>query len=565
MNKRVASCELRVAKVAMRPQEKFLAWLFSPLERGRGVFVFTCFLVLGSWFSLNAQTGTTDEMIVIKQYQSTLEDADKITVSPTIPEVEAPKQNYTYQVPQRDYKSMVFEPNPLKPIALSKEKIERRNGSYIKFGFGTQLTPLAQFAYNDNRVKNLKYGIWYDHLSMRGFQNKFMRFSDDKVGVYLKGTPGKIETGFDFSFHNLRTHFYATDSVENRKDIFQRFRSYDGKVFIRNTKENNLKLNFRQDVAFGYFEEFRGKSKEWFVGGNTYAERAFSKVHHVDFDFGFDISNYTDTAALRRNIFTVRAGYFFDNDDWLIRGRGGVAVDGSKVYPLAQVTVEKRLFEHYLIVLADWQFQFNKNSYRNFALDNNFVSSSLQLLNTRRSDVQAGFKGTVSAFSYLAAFHYKRVWNMPLFVNDTNDINRFKTIYDHAHIFTIHAEMGYNWKENLRSLLSVDYHIFDMDNEAKAWHEPALNLSFRTTYNFKEKMIFGLELFALAQAHAKLADGSSQLIKGTADLNISAEYIFKKYLSFFLKLNNIAHQKYQRFYRYPSFGFNGVIGAKFSF
>jgi hypothetical protein len=41
--------------------------------------------------------------------------------------------------------------------------------------------------------------------------------------------------------------------------------------------------------------------------------------------------------------------------------------------------------------------------------------------------------------------------------------------------------------------------------------------------------------------------------------------VFKKHLSFFTNLNNIAHQKYQRFYRYPSFGFNGVIGAKFSF
>jgi hypothetical protein len=512
------------------------------------------------------QAGTNDEMIVIKQYKSTLEDADKITVAPSIPDEEVAKQNYVYQLPQKDYKSSLFEPNPLKPIALSKEKIERRNGSYIKFGFGTQLTPLAQLAYNDNRTKNLKFGLWYDHLSMRGFQNKFMRFSDDKVGVYLKGTPGKIETGFDFSFHNLRTHFYATDSVEKRQDIFQRFRSYDGRVFIKNTGENKLKLNFKQDVSFSYFQEFRGAANEWFVGGNTYAERAFGKKHHVDFDFTFDISKYTaDTLALQRNIFKVRAGYFFDNDDWLIRGKGGVAVDGKKVYPLAHVTIEKRLYQHYLIVLADWQFQFNKNSFRDFALNNNFVNSSLQLQNTRRSDLQVALKGTAKAFSYNAGFHYKRVWNMAMFVNDTNNMNRFDILYDHANVYTIHAEMGYNWKENLRSLLAVDYHIFDMDNELKAWHEPALNLSFRTTYNFKEKMIFGLELFALAQAHAKLANGSAQLIKGTADLNVSAEYVFKKYLSFFINLNNIAHQKYQRFYRYPSFGFNGVIGAKFSF
>ena len=550
---KVANCELRVT----RKQQELLVI---------GHWSLAILLLLCSWFSSHAQTGTNDEMIVIKQYKSTLEDADKITVAPTIPEVEITQQKYVYQLPQKDYKSTLFEPNPLKPIALSKEKIERRNGSYIKFGFGTQLTPLAQLAYNDNRVKNLKYGLWYDHLSMRGFQNKYMRFSDDKVGIYLKGTTGKIETGLDFSFHNQRTHFYATDSVEKRQDIFQRFRSYDGKVFIRNTTENKLKLNFKQDLVFNYFEEFRGKSNEWFVGGNTYAERAFNKVHHADFDFNFDISKYkADTVSLQRNIFKVRVGYFYDNDDWLIRGRVGLAVDGKKVYPLTHVTVEKRLYEHYLIALADWQFQFNKNSFHDFALSNNFVNSYLQLLNTRRSDLQVGLKGTAKDFSYNLGFHYKRVWNMAMFVNDTNDMNRFNVIYDNANVYTIHAEMGYNWKENLRSLFSVDYHIFDMDRELKAWHEPGLNLSLKTTYNFKEKILFGLELYALAQANAKLADGSAQLIKGTADLNISTEYIFKKYLSFFINLNNIAHQKYQRYYRYPSFGFNGVIGAKFSF
>jgi hypothetical protein len=337
-------------------------------------------------------------------------------------------------------------------------------------------------------------------------------------------------------------------------------------VFIRNTSANNLQLNFIQDVVFNYFQEYRGKAKEWFVGGNTYLERAFNKVHHADADFNFDISKFTaDSIALQRNIFKFRVGYFFDNDDWLIRGRGGVAVDGKKVYPLADVTVEKRLYEHYLIAFADWQFQFNKNSFKDFALNNNFVNSILQLQNTRRSDVQVGLKGTVKDFSYNARFHYKRVWNMAMFVNDTNNMNRFEVIYDNANVYTIHAEMGYNWKENLRSLLAVDYHIFDMDRELKAWHEPALNVSFKTTYNIKEKILLGLELYALAQANARLADGTAQVIKGTADLNISAEYIFKKYLSFFINLNNIAHQKYQRYYRYPSFGFNGVIGAKFSF
>ncbi|MFN8293356.1 MAG: hypothetical protein U0T72_06495 [Chitinophagales bacterium] len=525
----------------------------------------TAMVLLFSFVSM-AQSGTNDEVIVIKQYQSTLNDADKITVSPEIPELETTKQTYSYRLPQRDFKTGYFQPNPLKPIALSKEKIERRNQSYIKLGFGLPWMPVAQLEYNERKVKNLKFGLHYNHLSAASFTNKLQRFSNDKVGFYLSGTPGKVEVGTAFSFHNIRNHFYAfADSSTTRKNVLQQLRSFDGNVFIKNAVENNAKLNFRQDIRFNYFMETKGKSNEWLVGGTTNLERAFAKLHHAEADFDFDISNYRDTAALQRNIFQFKLGYFFDNDDWFLKAKAGLAIDGKKVYPLVQIAAEKRLYQHAIIAFVNWDWVFHKNSFAQFAMLNNFVSSSLNLTNTRRSDLQAGLKGTINGFSYNARFHYKYVWNMPLLVNDTNDMKRFKVIHDNASIFTIHAEAGYNWLNNLQLLFNIDYHIFKMKTEQKAWHEPALDMSLRASYNLKEKFVLGLQLFVLAQSNAKLADGSAAAIKATGDINLSAEYIFKKYLSFFLDLNNIAHQKYQRWYGYQSLGINGVVGVKFSF
>ncbi len=67
-----------------------------------------------------------------------------------------------------------------------------------------------------------------------------------------------------------------------------------------------------------------------------------------------------------------------------------------------------------------------------------------------------------------------------------------------------------------------------------------------------------------AQVHLD-NNGEIRTIKGVADLNLNVEYLMNKKISFFGMLNNIAHQRYQRWYNYPSFGINGLVGAKFSF
>ncbi|MCS6819829.1 MAG: TonB-dependent receptor [Chitinophagales bacterium] len=515
---------------------------------------------------LVAQNVTSDEVIIIKQYQSTLQDADKIDVIPEIPEPRSEKKSFNYQIPSRDLKANFFQPNPLKPIALSKEKMERYNRSFIKVGFGLPWMPLAHLEYNERKPENLRFGLNYYHLSAASFTNRLQRFSDDKVGAYVGGYAGKTDLNLSASFQNIRNHFFAfANDTTKRKDVLRQLRSIDAKAHIKNAVSNNIKLNYYQDIRFNYFTETFGKSSEWFIAGTTKLDKQWAQKHHATFLFDIDLSEYRDSNKLWRNIFQLRPGYFFDNDDWRLGAEAGLAIDGSKVFPLLHLVAEKRLYEHAIIAFAKWDWIFHKNAFAPFALRNNFVNSSLTLINTRKSDFQAGLKGTHRSFSYNMRFHYQYLWNMPLYVNDTGDFRKFIVLYDNGHIYTFHAEAGFNRFEYLQILLALDYHHFEMRTQARAWHEPALNLSLRATYNLKDKFIFGCNLFVLAKAYARLADGSAQEIKATGDLNFSVEYLFKKYLSFFLNLNNIAHQRYQQWYGYPNIGISGVGGARFSF
>ncbi len=75
----------------------------------------------------------------------------------------------------------------------------------------------------------------------------------------------------------------------------------------------------------------------------------------------------------------------------------------------------------------------------------------------------------------------------------------------------------------------------------------------------------GLDLDGVGANYALLKDGQQQKIKGTADINLSLEYIMNKYISFSGGVNNIANIKYQRWYNYQSYGTIGWVAAKFSF
>ncbi|HLP53255.1 MAG TPA: TonB-dependent receptor [Chitinophagales bacterium] len=534
----------------------------------------TAVLIAGSIFEPVLAQVTNEEVIVVKEYEATIQDAQKVNISPNIPEVEETKPVLTYTVPSKDFKDISFEPNALKPLSMSKEKLEKLNNSFIKIGFGSQIMPMAQLAYNDNKTKNLKFGLFYNHLSAREFKVKNQRFGDDEAGVYLKYYPKTVELGVNFTFRNYRTHFYGIngdttigDSVVKAKTIRQVFRTYNAEVYFKNAQRNKNEIDYKQSVRFNYLQETFGKANEWFIGGSTDIKKTFLKNHYAGLRFDFDISRLKNDsiASLQRNIFTPMLGYGFNNDDWKAHGYIGVAVNGKTPVFVTDAHVEKRLYEHAIIVYASYERHLQKNSLLSHSQTNNFVHNWVDIKNTPVGNLTSGIKGTVESFSYNVAFHFGHAEAMPLYVNDTLDMKRFSVVYDSLRMLGIHFEAGYNMKEWLRLSVVGDYNIFQLKNQPRAWHEPGLRMTFRAQYIWKKKIVVGLDLYGVSATYARLAGGQEKKIKGTADLNLSLEYIMTKRISFFAGLNNIANIKYQRWNNYQSYGIIGWVGAKFSF
>ncbi len=538
----------------------------------RFIFLVVMSAITHTLFAQKEGEGVGNEVVtVVKEYEATIQDAQKVNIQPGIPDIEEKKPKLDYTIPIQEFKDINFEPNPMKPIAISKEKIQAFNSSYIKIGFGSQLMPLVQFAYNDNKTKNLQFGILYDHLSAHDFGRRIdiknQAFSDDKAGVYLKYFPKKVEIGAAFNFRNYRTHFYGTDSSYSEKAVRQVFRTYDATAYIKNAQKNTLDIDVKQSLNFNYFQETFGEAHEWYMAGQTDFRKSFMQDHAIVASFNFDVSDLkNDSLALNRTIFTPMVGYTFNNDDWKALAKFGVAIDGKLPVFACDLHLEKRLYEHSIIAYLNYERGDQKNSLRSLAFTNNFIQNWVTIKNSTVGDFAAGFKGTLENFSYNLAFHLVQDVRMPLFISDSSDMKRFLVTYDgNALIYNGHFEMGYNAKEWLRFLVVGDYNYYHLQNNAYAWELPAFKTTFRTNYIWKNKISVNLDLYGLTSSQALLPENQTAKVKGTADLNLGAEYLFNKHLSFFIMLNNIANIKYQQWYNYQSFGINGMIGGKFSF
>jgi outer membrane receptor protein involved in Fe transport len=57
----------------------------------------------------------------------------------------------------------------------------------------------------------------------------------------------------------------------------------------------------------------------------------------------------------------------------------------------------------------------------------------------------------------------------------------------------------------------------------------------------------------------------SEKLPVIADINIGADYRISKDFSAFIDLNNLTNQTYQRWFNYPTYGFNVIAGVTFIF
>lgn len=516
-----------------------------------------------------------EDIEVVKDYSPSIADAVKINFPATIPQREsAGKLELLYETPVQ-LLTVPFSPSKLKPIAIAKEKPEKYLMSYFRVGFGTQLSPLFEALWNDGKYEKLHYGAYFRHFSSRASKIDNQDFNNNHLSLFANYFMKKARLNTEFNYHRDGVVYYGydhTDTTFKKKDIKQHFNDITLSADLTNTK-NLHEFNYITHFDIGYFDD-RFKTNEFFISASADMEKVFKRKHYVRMRIAEDYSTmknnnsalYYYNSPLKRNIFTLRPVYEYNDQVWRIWGGVDLTWENSIFHLFPETGMERSLWERYIISYSGWRMELDKTSYKSLIADNPWLGNKFELKNMWYEDRFTGLKGTVKNFSYDARFGQRLIRRLPLFVNDTTDMKRFETVYDtKTNILNFQAELFYHVMKGLNLNLTFEFYNYEMDDVKEPWHLPRFKIDFNTQYTIKQKVFLTFNLFVRDGVMALLPGNVTKELKPTADINLGATYKFSEHFSFFCNLNNLAAIKYEKYYLYPTYGFNGMIGATFHY
>lgn len=521
----------------------------------------------------------TDSLKIITKFKPILTDPVKLSFPPRMPDIEKDLRLLKYTTPV-SLLGVAYEGTPLKPLAIQKEKPNNYPTSYFKLGFGTQLSPLAELMFNDGSIKKAEkygkfhkysYGVYFKHHSARATKLDNQDFNDNEAKVYGEYLFNKSKIKSEAYYKRDAVWYYGynhEDTAFRKKDVKQRFNDVGWKANMTNIVNGKAAFNYDAQVGLSHFGDINDIN-EFDINFKLFLQKVIKERHFASLEFYEDYNTHSNpfTADTNRNIFWVKPKYKYLDDNWQVYASASLVWEGDIFHVLPDVSFQRSLFKEYIIMFNGWRMTLRKNSFQSLTDKNPYLGPRFGLRNTRFEERNIiGLKGTVKNFTYNLRFGQQVARHLPLFVTDTADTKVFTINYDkRVDILFGHIELIYRVSSKLDFTLLFDYNSFEADENAKAWHMPRIFANFNARYKIGEKIYITADVFGVDGVFAPLPEGGMTQLNSTVDVSLGATYKFSKYFTFFANLNNLASIKHEVYYQYPTYGFNGMVGAIFTY
>lgn len=548
------------------------------------------FLLCFGWLSATAQETVNQEVKVVKPYVPVVSDAFKISQLPKILDTAKVVPEFEYEIMPVRYKTG-FQPKTIKPARLISEPITKLYYAYLKVGYGSYLTPMADLFVGSKRNEDWKWGVRANHLSSHG---KVKNETGEKVyagfsnsALVADGTrffSNDQSLGVKANYNNKQHYYYGynpalinestpapltKDEIENQKANFI--------IANANWKSNYLdstRTNFDVNASFQSFSALNG------IGENALKISAdinyFFEKEFIGFDAAinsYSSSGIPDTIMQSIVKFNPWIGAF--GKKWQIVAGVNTYLDqmNQKYYFYPRLSMHYNVIDYFLIPYVELSGGLKEHSYQSIFYENPYISQSIAVLPTNTViDFSLGFRGNISSkIAFNVKANYSDIKNQYFYVNDTSTTyqNKFDVVYDDVTQIRVLGELSYQNNENLSIRLKGNYYNYSLKNELKAWHKPDFELSIGARYKIQDKIIVDGSVFAVGARYAREFDDLDNVItkelQGVVDLNLGVEYRLSKNLSAFLQCNNLTAVRYQQWNNYPTQRFNIMGGVTYSF
>ena len=479
----------------------------------------------------------------------------------------------------------------------TEQLLEKFYPFYLKLGMGSTLMPLGEFYVNSTRSRSNYYGLHVKHLSFFGdIKNREKQLmapaSFDKTSVQgnFETFQKNVSISSKLNYTNHGFHYYGLTQPDVNKDsIAQRYQLVNAHADITTNRGDTGVFNLKTSLNFRYtgtdapfidsLSDWKAKEQGFSLSGlGTF--RSGSTLFYGDLGLRYNgytygiqdsILNLSDSGIVRKNtIIDLNPGVksHLVQNKLTIDAGFKVSIDvaeQTRAYFFPAIHMQYALLNDQLIPFIKLNGQVKQGSLTSFYQENNFVLPNMNIQNEINPyDIQLGIKGrSKKAISYGFMANFVKENNRAFFVNDTliSTGNKFMLVYDSLNHTKIEGRFGYEANKKLSVDLIARYHSYEMFNEAKAWNLPTAEVLLNMTYNLFDKFLVKAGLDMSFGRYAKVYEAGEHVSEinnqfaynmgNIIDGNLGLEYRYNKRVSGFIQLNNIASQRYLKFYNYP--------------
>ncbi|MBA6152757.1 TonB-dependent receptor [Gelidibacter maritimus] len=563
-------------------------------------------LISTASFAQERTKDTLDSEVVnvVKPYTPTVADAFKIKETPVLDDdVNTSKKEIKYNIFSIPVAS-TFTPAKGKAATVNRPKAVKLYDNYASLGVGTYTTILGEVYLNHELGRGENVGGYFTHHSSSGGIDGVLLdddFIDTKLNVNysqrLRDLSWSIEAGGLFQKYNWYglPQPYFDETTADTLNVGHQF--YGGNV--------GGKVKFHDYLfkdASAYYRRFgdnQGSGENRFVvkasADVPIQDELISTQITIDYINGtFDRNFYTDNKLNYGNVsFGIAPSYQLTQDNLTLNlgvnlvyknNTGDFGASKLHIYP--NITASLRVVDELMIAYGGLEGGFHQHSYYDFAQENPFVSPTLRISPTdQKYNLSVGLKGKLSnSISYNVSGRYMNEFNKalytsnPVFVEATEDYqygNSFGLIHDDVKTLSFAGELNVDVNRNFKLGAKVEYFSYSTIAEAEAWNLPDLKGSLFMDYQIDENWFAGAGMFYVGERkdqflqYSYIQDITS--IQGTKtldsyfDANAHVGYRFDDQLSFYVKANNIADKKYERWINTPVQGIQFLVGATYQF
>lgn len=551
------------------------------------LLLFLIIILIGLYAQTAYSQSHSERVTIVGSFKPSLAEFSKINIKPELPSTGFAPAELKFTSIEKVL-STKTEPDQ---IALATVQSEEKNNpyrNYVRAAIGSNISPIFQFQHYSKLSKQTSLDLGINHLSswikVKEYAPSDWMKNSFTAGINHAFSNYFLRTGVYYKYNTHRYYgFKPTDFPNqsfNKKDIAQLYQNIGFEGELKSNYSDGSRLHHNIGLTYNHFKDRYNaqekslnvsinlnKNYDWFQydGTQTTAIEATATFNANNdsltstSDIGVMLlpnlslsgSFYELKAGLRLNVMNDTAAHFF-------------------AYPF--LSGKLLMFEQNVELYALLDGALNRHNHFETTVVNPFLRSGEPASWSNSHFIfETGIKtGVIKNLDLHFKINYTETENFGFFISDTSTKlkNTMKIVYGDIKCLTYVAEASYKLTNKMRVAFKAQVDQDEVSKINYAWHLPAFQTHLSVDYQIEPKLRIMAEVFyhsdQLAPTYINGIEKPITLPPFT-DINIGAEYAMSEKFTLFAQINNIMHDNYQRYYNYPTQGFQLFAGMSLKF